>query len=419
MSLQVQKKRFEIHPYDQGIASLHRLIQTRLSKKNSELIQKYDREMVKNSLAKATRKKQLEVILMQSRMLNKDWDSVTKEDIDDLVYQIIQKYSPDSGQETNSTWDHKKILKIFFRWLKLGSREYRLVGDPEETKFIRLKPVKSKIVREHLITKEDFEKLIRACNGNLRGMAMIHVQYEAGTRPGELLSLRLKHIKFDQYGAIIHVDGKTGPRPIRLVTSVPSLAAWFDAHPLKDNLESPLWIKLDKNHYGEPLTWAAANKILKTVAKRAKLSKNVNLKLFRHSEATETAKYMTETQLRIRHGWTQTSRIPANYVHLVNADVDKAYLEHLGVIQEEKEKPDMPKICHICKVPNSSESDICNKCGKPLDLKKALEMEEKANEQNFMTNKLAGKILVQMLMTGQIPKLPKNEVNSLIKTLKL
>ncbi|GFN39624.1 MAG: hypothetical protein YK1309IOTA_610002 [Marine Group I thaumarchaeote] len=145
----------------------------------------------------------------------------------------------------------------------------------------------------------------------------------------------------------------------------------------------------------------------------------MNLKLFRHSEATETAKYMTEAQLRIRHGWTPTSRIPANYVHLVNADVDKAYLSHLGIVREDKEKPDMPKICHICKVPNSPESDICNKCGKPLDLKKALEMEEKASEQNFMTNKLAGKILVQMLMTGQIPKLPKNEVNSLIKTLKL
>ena len=48
MSIQVQKKRFEIHPYDQGIVSLHRLIQSNLSKKNSELIQKYDREMVKN-----------------------------------------------------------------------------------------------------------------------------------------------------------------------------------------------------------------------------------------------------------------------------------------------------------------------------------------------------------------------------------
>ena len=49
----------------------------------------------------------------------------------------------------------------------------------------------------------------------------------------------------------------------------------------------------------------------------------------------------------------------------------------------------------------------------PLDLKKAMELEEKANQQNFIANKLAGKILVQMLMTGQIPKLAKNEINSL------
>ena len=62
---------------------------------------------------------------------------------------------------------------------------------------------------------------------------------------------------------------------------------------------------------------------------------------------------------------------------------------------------------------NSSDSSICTKCGKPLDLKKAMELEEKANQQNFMANKLAGKILVQMLMTGQIPKLAKNEINSL------
>ena len=178
-------------------------------------------------------------------------------------------------------------------------------------------------------------------------------------------------------------------------------------------------MKIDQNHYGQPLTWATANKILKTVAARAKLNKKINLKLFRHSEATETAKYMTESQMRIRHGWTQTSRIPANYVHLVGADVEKAYLSHLGIIEEEKQDLDMPKLCHICKMPNSRDSEICNKCGKPLDLKKAMELEEKAKDQNFMANKLAAKFLVQMLMTGQIPKLPKSEINSLIQSLNL
>jgi len=363
---------------------LHRQIKIKLSPRNAELILKYDREMVQNSLAKATRRKHLEVLNTQSQIINKDWDNLTEDDIKDLVFWIVQKYSPDTGKETNSTWDHKKVLKIFFRWVKLGCREFRTVGDPKETKFIRLRPVTNKLVREDLITKEDCEQLLRNCNGNLRDKALIHVQYEAGTRPGEILSLKIKHVKFDKYGAVIHVDGKTGPRPVRLVTSVPSLAAWRDAHPFRTDPESPLFMKLDKPHYGEPLTWATANKILKTVTKRAKLNKKINLKLFRHSEATETAKYMTESQLRIRHGWTPTSRIPANYVHLVGADVEKAYLSHLGIIPKDETDPDVPKLCHVCKMPNSRDSELCNKCGKPLDLKVALEIEEKDKEKQQM-----------------------------------
>jgi len=56
--------------------------------------------------------------------LQKDWEEVTKNDIDILVLEIIQKHSDESGKETNYSYDHKKILKIFIRWMKLGSREF-------------------------------------------------------------------------------------------------------------------------------------------------------------------------------------------------------------------------------------------------------------------------------------------------------
>jgi len=380
----VQQEKFQIHNYDSSINAIIRRIEKEASPTNLALILKYDKVMVRESLAKPTRKKHLEILLSLNRFLQKDWKDVTKDDVEELVYEVMLKYSPQTGQETNSTWDHKKVLKIFFRWFKLGSRQYRIVGDPEETKNIRLKDVKSKIVREDLITHDDLETLLKGCRGNLRDKALLHVHYEAGTRPGEILSLRLKHVKFDDRGAVIHVDGKTGPRSVRLVTSVPSLAGWIDSHPFRENGESPLWIKFEKNHYGEPMTHATATKILQTAARRAKITKKVNLKLFRHSEATETAKYMTEAQMRIRHGWTSTSKMPANYVHLVNSDVEQAYLKHLGMVTESEEKPSLPKICHICKMPNSTDAEICNKCGKPLDLKTALEIEEKDKEKQEM-----------------------------------
>jgi len=176
---------------------------------------------------------------------------------------------------------------------------------------------------------------------------------------------------------------------------------------------------MDKRNYGRQLTEASARQILNRVCMRAKISKRIYLNLFRHSEATNSAKFMTEAQLRLRHGWSPTSKMTARYVHLVNADVDQAYLQHHGIKTGKEEVPQVPKICHICKMPNSTESTICNKCGKPLDLQKAIELEEKQNEKAFMANKIAAKILVQMLMTKRIPELGKDEMASLIESLNL
>ena len=132
----VQHEKFQIHNYDSSINAVIRRIEKEVSPANFALILKHDKVMVRESLAKPTRKKHLEILLSLDRLLRKDWKDVTKDDVEELVFQVMQKYSPDTGQETNSTWDHKKVLKIFFRWFKLGSRQYRIVGDPEETKNI-------------------------------------------------------------------------------------------------------------------------------------------------------------------------------------------------------------------------------------------------------------------------------------------
>jgi len=140
------------------------------------------------------------------------------------------------------------------------------------------------------------------------------VHAEAGTRPGEILSLSIKHVIFDEYGAIIKVDGKTGPRPIRLVKSTPNLSSWINVHPMRDNPDAPLWINTSPKKFGEPLSYQASYQMVKRRCQIAELPKNVNLKLFRHSEATSSANFMTEAQLRKRHGWSNTSKMPARFV---------------------------------------------------------------------------------------------------------
>ena len=412
---------FQLLNYDRKLQRAFDKAKENLSDINLNLIIDYDAEMATLGLKKSTRAKQIAILVDITIRIGKNWSEVIKSDIDKLIRGIIDEFGDSLGGESETTRDYKKSLKPFYRWIKLGSRDYREVGDPPELKSIRLKQVKDKIVREQLLTEDDHSDILKACADNARDQAFLDVHYEAGTRPGEILNLKIKHVRFDDKGAVVHVDGKTGPRPIRLITSVPNLAKWLNAHPFKDNAEHPLWILLDEDNYGNHMTYSAAVAMLQRRIRKARIKKKINLKLFRHSAATRLSKHLPESTMRLRHGWTRNSTMPARYVHLNNSDVDEAILKMHGLNKEENktETVNLPKICSICSASNSSDSEICNQCGKPLDLKKALELEEKANQDNFVANKMAGTILVQMLMTGQIPKISKKEINSLIQSLNL
>ena len=251
-----------IYDYDYQLKNVFALLKKDLSKNNFKLVTKYDVAMINSSLSKATRHKNLKMVLSLSRLLQKDWVDVTISDIDNLVWKIMTQYGNNNGQETNTTWDHKKVLKIFFRWVKLGSREKNEVGDPSETKNVKIKKVQDKIIREELLTEDDLTKLLHVCGENARDRALIDCHFEAGTRPGEILNLQIKHVKFDKYGAVLHVDGKTGARSIRLVKSTPNLANWLSVHPFKGDSSAPLWPNLSYRNRGKALTYAGARQMI-------------------------------------------------------------------------------------------------------------------------------------------------------------
>ncbi len=127
---QITKPISDIYNLDNQLKALYKRIEKELPAKTVELIRKYDREMINSSLAKVTRLKHLQILSILSKQLNKEWEEVTKEDIEILVSKIMEQFAEDNGQESNYSYDNKKVLKIFFRWLKLPSREFQEVGDP-------------------------------------------------------------------------------------------------------------------------------------------------------------------------------------------------------------------------------------------------------------------------------------------------
>lgn len=380
LTQKLTKKDEKDYYYPNRIANSKKQLKKILIPSDYRLIEKFDNVMTLECLADATKSKSFETILSLSRLLSKkNWMNLTIDDIDSLVTTVMRIYSK-NGQETNTTYDHKKHLKIWFRWLKLGDRSFKNVGDPPEVKNVKTKTVPDKIVRESLVTEDEIKLILNKCL-NPRDRAMLHVHYDAGTRIGELLSLKIKHVKTDQYGMMISVDGKTGARPIRLLESTSNLSKWLSAHPFGDDPEAYLWINLDKRWYGQRLHYDAARKAMKKACKRAKITKRINLHLFRHSEATRTASFMSDSISRKRHGWSVTSKMPSKYAHINQKDVDDVILKHHGIVPQEETSNRLPKICPICKSTNSVELEICENCGKPLSLDKAILLEDESQKK--------------------------------------
>jgi len=361
------RNKIEVHNYERRLEGvLSRIDESSIDRKCKSLILDFYNDCLSRGLSKARIVKYLDTIERIARLLKKPFKEATKDDIIRLVREIEEKEYSDWTKH-----DYKIILKIFYRWLK-KTEEY-----PEEVKWIRPRVKKGRLLPEEILTEGEVEKLTESAT-NLRDKAFILVLYESGCRIGEILSLRIHNVQFDNYGAVLIVSGKTGDRRVRIIASAPKLAAWIDNHPLRANADAPLWVNLSMNNRHKVFSYAASKAMLKDVAERAKIKKRIYPHLFRHSRATFLANFLTEAQLKQHFGWVQASEMASTYVHLSGRDVDNALLKLQGVKTASQEKEAVLKTisCRRCKESNSPTSRFCIRCGSPLDVKSELELDE-------------------------------------------
>jgi integrase/recombinase XerD len=268
-------------------------------------------------------------------------------------YTFIFKGKPKKYSE-GTKYTKFATVKAFLRELKIDA-----------VTAITAKPQSMKKLPEDLLTKEEIEALINNCH-NTRDRTIIAVLYESGMRRGELFSIKIKNIQFDENGVIITIpDGKTGARRIRLVFAASFLREWLDVHPTKNNRDSPVFCSSRKPY--NVMTEYALRHHLKGIAKRAGIHKRVNPHSFRHARATHLAEHLTEQQLKNYLGWTPGSNVAQIYVHLSGKDIDNAILKMNG-IQIDNTHADGLKVgrCPRCKELNPEVSLYCSKCGLPL-----------------------------------------------------
>jgi integrase len=249
--------------------------------------------------------------------------------------------------------------------------------DPEITKWIKPRTGEKKKLPEELLTESDIKRMILAAE-HLRDKALVAVLYDSGARISEIGNLRLKHVVFDKYGAVLTVDGKTGMRRVRVIFSAPYLASWIDMHPGKKNPESFLWINVGQRNRGAHMRYPGFCVLIKRIAKNAGIEKRVYNHLFRHSRSTELSQHLTEAQMEEHLGWIHGSKMPRTYIHMSGRQMDDAILKIHGIVKKEDLKPELTSVtCSRCEHVNGPTSDFCCKCGMTLTIQAATDVEKK------------------------------------------
>jgi len=334
-----------------------------LSKKHKILpeqfsvLKEYDRQNQLRKLAVATRTMYLYHLQYFAERVKKPFGEITRKDIEDFLLSM-------ENLSQSSQIKMRTCIKCFFRYF------YKCDDDtyPPVVKWIKSSRRFVKTTQaQDLLTQEEIKKMLEAAD-HPRTLALIHVLAESGARVGEIANLRIKDAVFDEYGAIIHVNGKTGERPVRLIDCVPSLREWINKHPEKDNPEAPLFINLGNNQYGGGLSEIGIQMIVKLLAKRAGIKKNVYPHLFRHTSATKFSKEgYNEIFMRKRFGWSPHSNMPEHYTSMSGADVDNVMLEKRGLKKTDSDgktsKPLEAVKCKRCAETNSPANMFCSRCG--------------------------------------------------------
>jgi len=269
----------------------------------------------------------------------------------------------------------KQAFKKFYKWN----------GNEDSVKWIKRnnKPNYKK-KPDFIITQGEVDLLISSCD-NARDKAIFSLLYDTGVRIGELLSIKIKDVSFDDYGMRILVSGKTGVRVVRAIgDSVGYVRAWLNVHPDQFNEDTFLFVKFKDPR--EALDIGSLYRMFNKVKHRAiKIgfppNKRINPHKFRHNRATELASKVKGPVLEKEMGWVPSSRMTRVYIHLSDDDVDRAILEAHGIKVEKKaESARRARICLYCKAPNPGNAKYCLQCGRPLDYDEAKLLDERVEK---------------------------------------
>lgn len=224
------------------------------------------------------------------------------------------------------------------------------------------KPDPRRTVKDKIIPETDIKRLVDGAP-TLRDRLLVQVFWELGSRRGEMWRLRIKDVQFDEYGAILTLDGKSGIRRRRIYNSIPDLRTWLNNHPMKNDPFAPLFLTAHGTGFVSP---QGITQAIKRLSKRV-LGRYIHPHQFRHTRATQDSLYFTDREMMKLYGWT-TPDMVAVYSHLSMRDVENHDLILHGLKPRDETLRQLVQIqeCTSCGEENAPVAIYCVKCGAVL-----------------------------------------------------
>ncbi len=248
--------------------------------------------------------------------------------------------------------DIKVTIRKFYKWLWGNNKVY-----PELVEWIDTFEEKKEIPA---LTEVEVERMLDRCKTSLQRV-IIQVLFDGGFRLGELLNIRLHHVRFlnfdpkDQTKRCFFLRApysKTTPRTVALPmhASTRWLSMWLEDHPAKPKILSDGTIDaVDTSMQLFPMTANAVRMIVRRAGTVA-LGKRVYPHLLRHTSATYWSNKLPYFKFCKRFGWTMTSNMPQRYIDqqgIDEMDVAKIYHDNNSTEQTYDNKQYLEELNHM------------------------------------------------------------------------
>jgi integrase len=435
-----------------GINSRLKALARKSSKSAATICDHILTEQTEHNIKASTAESKVKSLLWLSKYLNdKPFEEMTKQDILSYLNSLRKSTSIDPQQKWIGSYNNRlRYYAKFFRWLyNKEEPDYRKRISPPCIQGLRQLPrqEKSSYKPSDLWDSREHATFLKYCP-SARDRCYHAMANDISARPHEILNLKIKDIIFKstdegiQYAEVLIRGGKTKPRTLPIIDSLPYLKEWLQQHPSGGNRDSWLFVSLADANIGKKLNrdsllakyqyqYKAIHfpRLLQdqTVAEpdkaiiRNMLTKPWNLYVFRHSALTEKSQILTESTLRDHAGWTMTSKMPTVYLHYFGTESAKKLLEAKGVIQRNNMSVNLlkSKPCPNCSEPNKPDAQFCMKCKMVLSYnsyKDALEEKQRREEEvKSIREEMNQKFDLIMSWIQQNPKLALVKPEALLR----